>query len=171
METRIVAAEPSAREALRNLFQLYAYDFSEVLPLEVAETGRFDVESAIDTCWADPSRFPFLFRAGVHIAGFAIVDHKSKLTGASDVWDMAEFFVLRRYRRAGIGTALAHRLFAAHPGEWEVRQRGTNRAATAFWRRAIAAYTGDRFREELFDDDRWRGPVQRFTSACMTRSP
>lgn len=62
METRIVAAAPSAREALRNLFQLYAYDFSEVLPLEVAETGRFEVESAIDTCWADSSRFPFLTR-------------------------------------------------------------------------------------------------------------
>jgi hypothetical protein len=50
MEMRIVAAEPSAHEVLRDLFQLYAYDFSEILPMDVGETGRFEVESELDAC-------------------------------------------------------------------------------------------------------------------------
>ena len=35
-------------------------------------------------------------------------------------------------------------------------------AATAFWRRVIGQYTLGAFEETVFDDERWRGPVQRF---------
>ncbi len=163
METRVLTAERSDLEALQNLFQLYTYDFSEILPLDVEETGRFKAES-LDSYWKDAWRFPLLLRADDHLAGFALVHHRSKLSTADDVWDMAEFFVLRRYRRAGVGTRAAHRIFATYAGEWEVRQRHANVAATAFWRRVISVYTGGSFREELLDDERWRGPVQRFTS-------
>jgi len=163
MEIRVAAAEHSDQEVLRSLFQLYAYDFSEILSLDVEETGRFREES-LDSYWKDASRFPFLLRADDHLAGFALVHHKSKLSAADDVWDMAEFFVLRRYRRRGVGMKAAHRIFATHAGEWEVRQRDVNVAATSFWRRVISAYTGGSFGEELVDDERWRGPVQRFTS-------
>ena len=93
---------------------------------------------------------------------------KSHLSGADDVWDMAEFFVLRRHRRAGVGMRAAHILFETHAGAWEVRQRAANAAATSFWRRAIAAFTAGRFTEELVDDERWKGPVQRLTSGGRT---
>ncbi len=166
MEVRVVLAEPSDKEVLKNLFQLYAYDFSEIIPADVDEVGRFK-EYRLDSYWSDAWRFPFLLRADGHLAGFALVHHRSHLSGADDVWDMAEFFVLRRHRRAGVGTTAAHRLFATHRGAWEVRQRTANSAATAFWRRAIGAFTASRasrFTDELLDDDRWKGPVQRFTS-------
>ncbi len=163
METRVLAAERSDQEALRNLFQLYTYDFSEILPLDVEETGRFK-EEPLEAYWSDAWRFPLLLRVDEHLAGFALVHHRSKLSTAENVWDMAEFFVLRKYRRAGVGTRAAHRIFATYAGEWEIRQRHANVAATAFWRRVISVYTGGSFREELLDDERWRGPVQRFAS-------
>jgi predicted acetyltransferase len=169
METRILAAARSDQEALRNLFQLYTYDFSEILPLDVEETGRFKEES-LDSYWKDAWRFPFLLRTDGHLAGFALVHHRSKLATADNVWDMADFFVLRGYRRRGVGLTAAHWIFAAHAGEWEVRQRHANVAATAFWRRVISVYTGGSFREELLDDERWRGPVQRFTSEASRSS-
>jgi len=163
MQIRVVPAGRSDHEALRNLFQLYAYDFSEVLRTEVDETGRFR-QGPLDPYWTDSWRFPFMLRSDEHLAGFALVDRKSKLSGAEDVWDMAEFFVLRKYRRAGLGTRAAHLIFALHAGRWEVRQRHANATATSFWRSAISDYTGRCFSEELCENDRWRGPVQRFTS-------
>jgi predicted acetyltransferase len=163
MDTRVVAAERSDEEPLRNLLQLYAYDFSEVLPADVDATGRFDVPP-LAPYWNDPRRLPFLVRVDAHLAGFALVHKQSRLSGAEDIWDMAEFCILRRHRRAGAGTTAAHLLFASHPGKWEVRQRTANLAATLFWRRAIAAFTAGSFSEELMDDERWTGPVQRFTS-------
>jgi predicted acetyltransferase len=163
MDVRVVAAERTDKKALENLFQLYAYDFSEIVPLEVDEAGRFEAPR-LDAYWSEPGRFPFLIRGNERLAGFALVDRKSRLSTADDVWDMAEFFVLRGHRRAGLGMAAAHRIFSTQPGKWEVRQRAANTMATAFWRRAIAAFTSGSFTEELIDDERWKGPVQRFTS-------
>jgi predicted acetyltransferase len=164
MHVRVVEAKRSDQDTLRNLFQLYAYDFSDVLPLEVGDTGRFE-EEPLGAYWQDPWRRPFLLRVDERLAGFALVHRKSRLSAADDVWDMAEFFVLRRHRRGGVGTLAARSIFAAHAGRWEVRQRNENGAATAFWRKAISLYTSGRFTEELVDDERWRGPVQRFASA------
>jgi predicted acetyltransferase len=118
--------------------------------------------------WTEPGRFPFLIRGDEHLAGFALVDRKSRLSGADDVWDMAEFFVLRGHRRAGLGMAAAHRIFSMHPGTWEVRQGNANVAATLFWRATISTFTGGAYSEELVDDEHWRGPVQRFTSGGGT---
>jgi predicted acetyltransferase len=163
MDIRVVAAQQSDQEVLVNLLQLYVYDLSEILLLDVEDTGRFQ-EIPVDASWTDASRFPFLIRVGERLAGFALVHRRSRLSGSADVWDMAEFFVLRRYRRTGVGREAAHRIFAEHPGKWEVRQLSANAPATAFWRRAISVYTDGRFTEELLDDERWHGPVQRFTS-------
>ena len=51
--------------------------------------------------------------------------------------DIAEFFVMRKYRRHGVGTHAATRIFEQYPGRWTVREQVVNRAAAAFWRRAI----------------------------------
>jgi len=174
MGVRVVAAERSDKKALENLFQLYAYDFSEILPLDVDEAGRFEAPP-LDAYWSEPWRFPFLIRVNEHLAGFALVDRRSRLSTADDVWDMAEFFVLRGHRRAGLGMAAAHDLFSTHPGPWELRQANANAAATSFWRSVISSYTRGAFKEEVVDDERWHGPVQRFTSAGgafkMCRAP
>jgi len=66
--------------------------------------------------------------------------------------------------RRGVGERAAAWLFERFRGPWEVRQRRENQAATAFWRRAIGRYAGGRFEELELDDERWRGPVQRFDS-------
>ena len=59
------------------------------------------------------------------------------------VWDMAEFFVIRGYRRRGIGTEVAHEVWRQFPGRWEVRVMQSNHAAYPFWEHAIAAFTGE----------------------------
>jgi predicted acetyltransferase len=75
---------------------------------------------------------------------------------------VAEFFVMRKYRRQGVGTVVATRLFDSFRGRWEVRELKTNLAAIAFWRRVIGAYTNGNYEETLIDDERWHGPVQSF---------
>ncbi len=161
-----VRVDPAAREdlpRLRALFTLYAYDFSELLGLDVDDDGGFTVP-ALEAYWAEPGRHPFLIRVDGKLAGFALVNARSRLTGDDGVHDLAEFFVLRRYRRRGVGERAAAWLFERFRGRWEVRQKPENLAATAFWRRVIGRHTGERFEDVLWDDERWRGPVQRFES-------
>jgi|HubBroStandDraft_5_1064220.scaffolds.fasta_scaffold1260751_1 hypothetical protein len=51
----VLASERSEREVLHNLLQPYAYDFSEVLPTDVDDAGRFKVPAPIGASGQTPS--------------------------------------------------------------------------------------------------------------------
>jgi predicted acetyltransferase len=139
-------AAKSDEPVVRRLLELYGHDFSEFTDADVDEHGLYGYRD-LDRYWTDPERHPFLFRVVGHWAGLALVR-----TGAPH--DLAEFFVLRKYRRHGVGHAAARAVLARFPGQWQVRQMTANAGATEFWRRAIPV----EFDEELTD----HGPVQRF---------
>ena len=165
MNVTIHVATPDDARTLGNLLQLYCYDFSEIIDVEMSEEGVFAVPS-LDAYWADGWRHAFLIRVDARVAGFAFIHERSRLTGTAGTFDMAEFFVLRSYRRRGVGGLAAFAAFDKFPGNWEVRQRSANAAATAFWRRAIGTYTGGNFQEVLWNDGTWQGPVQFFSSVA-----
>jgi predicted acetyltransferase len=77
---------------------------------------------------------------------------------------MGEFFVLRKYRRSGLGRQLASGLFERFAGTWEVRELPSNTAAQTFWRRIIDDYTHGAFTEtqEFFPTIGREFVVQRF---------
>jgi predicted acetyltransferase len=156
-------ARPDERPVLDNLFQLYSHDWSERLPLDVGADGRFD-DYPLDAYWQDDWRHPFLIRVDGKLAGFALVSRRSRLTGTAGVADMAEFFVVRRYRRRGVGFGAASAAFDRFKGRWEVRQRPDNADATGFWRRVIARYTNGNYQEDNRNDAVWTGPVQTFSN-------
>ena len=160
-------AGAAERPVLENLFQLYAYDWSELGWLDVGRDGRF-ADPSLAAYWQDNDRHPFLIRVDGRLAGFALVTGTSRLTGAAGVFDMAEFFVMRKYRRKGVGFAAASAAFDRFSGRWEIRQRDENVGATEFWRRVIARYTDGSYHEVRCDDATWVGPVQTFTSGQPT---
>lgn len=142
LEAETVILEPLTRDSesvLDNLFELYAYDFSEHTPLQLEASGRFEVTPG-DAWWTRQDHFGYLIEVGGKLAGFALVRTGSRVTSQSDVMDVAEFFVLRGMRGRGIGKSAAHALFGAYPGTWEVRVRRTNVGALAFWSRVVAAW-------------------------------
>lgn len=156
-------APMTERPLLDQLMQLYCYDWSPLVGLDVGDDGRFTGVD-LDPYWGDDWHHPFVLRVDGRPAGFALVLGRSRLTGAEGVHDMAEFFVMRRYRRQGVGVAAAHAAFDAFKGPWEVRQREENAAATGFWRAAIGRYTGGAYTETRYDDPAWKGLVQRFST-------
>ena len=160
----VTPAHQDQRSIIASLFELYIYDFSATLGIDVEPEGRFHAPP-LDAYWSEAGRHPYLIHVGDKLAGFALVDSKSRLSDTEGVHDVAEFFILRKYRRKRIGEQAASFLFDAFPGPWEVRQRMENGAATEFWRAAIGRYTKGHFVELMWEDTRWRGPVQRFDSS------
>jgi len=158
----ILDAPEQDRPILCRLVELYLYDFSEFTGWDVGDNGRFG-DRILDGCWTEPWRHPFLIKVDGKLAGFAIVDDRSHLSGDPQTRDMKEFFVLRKYRGRGVGASVATQLFDRFPGNWEVRELAKNVAALAFWRAVIARYTDGRFVEVAWDE-RQRGPVQFFDS-------
>ena len=165
----VTPATANERPILRNLMELYLYDFSEFDGADVGPFGLYEYPF-LDHYWTEPQRFPFLVRVDGLLAGFVLVTRYDYFTGVygnaegSGAWVIAEFFILRKYRRQGIGEEAARRTFERFPGRWQVAQIAQNTSATAFWRKVIARYTNGQFQETSLDNETWHGPVQSFQS-------
>ena len=139
----VIPAVADQEPILANLLELYAHDFSEFHDIELSAEGKFGYKD-LSFYWRESDRHPFLLKVDSKLAGFALVKRGQDFWGDETVWDMAEFFVVRRYRRRGIGMVAAHELWRRFPGMWQVRVMESNHAAHQFWQRAIAAFTGQR---------------------------
>src|SRR4029453_7742953 len=53
--------------------------------------------------------------------------------------EVAEFFVVRRWRRQGVGQEVAMTMFRRHPGRWLVAHDAANLPAARFWPATIRA--------------------------------
>src|SRR5688572_3678409 len=137
-----VALEPVTLEGastLCNLFELYAYDFSEHVPLRIKASGRFELALGA-AWWTREDHFAYFIMLGADLAGFALLRRGSRVSHAPEVMDVAEFFVLRGARRRGVGSRAAHALFQTFRGAWEVRVRRTNVAALRFWSASVESF-------------------------------
>lgn len=162
----VIEAAAGQRRVLDNLMQLYFHDFSDFWTPRpgdgLGEDGLFS-PYALDSYWREEGRIPLLVRADGALAGFALINRHSHI-GRPVERDMAEFFIARTHRRAGVGSAAAAALFAGYPGSWEVAVMRRNLPALAFWERAVAAAAGGGPVERLdVASDDWDGWVFRFT--------
>jgi predicted acetyltransferase len=138
----VIPAGPDQEPILSNLLELYAYDFSEFRHLELGTDGRFGYKH-LPRYWREPNRHPFLVRMDGKLAGLVLVKRGSEISNNETIWDMAEFFVVRGYRRRGIGTDIAHEVWRRFPGVWEVRVMESNHPAHQFWEHAISVFAGE----------------------------
>ena len=127
---------------LANLLELYLHDLSEAFPLiELGADGRFGYD-ALPLYWSEPERrFPFLIRYGPRVVGFVLATRGSPASDDPDVFDVAEFFVIRRHRRSGVARRAACLIWDRFPGRWIVRVSEGNTGALPFWSGVIAEYT------------------------------
>ena len=149
-KTTIIPARDDQKPLIANLIQLYLYDMTESMPFPIGADGRFEYDF-FDRFW----RFPYLVYSGGDIAGFALVIDECPLTAREPCWFMAEFFVLKAYRRKGVGRAALAGILGRHPSDWHVAVPLANAPALAFWGRVLQ----DRnlaTRQLAFEGDDWR---------------
>lgn len=161
----VAIATASQRPAFENMMQLYTHDFSEQwrdrATGEVDEQGRFP-EYPLDPYWRDEDHVPLLLRVNSRIVGFALLNRHNHTDRPLDR-NMAEFFILRKHRRSGAGTAAAQAIFSRYPGVWEAAVARRNVGGLAFWHKAIGEHPLVQEVEEIdVATPAWNGPVMRF---------
>lgn len=133
---------------IQNMARFYVYDMAEYMG---KEAGWEMPEDGLYACldfkkyWQDKNAFPFLIRYGDELAGFVIVDKKGSSTSID--FNMAQFFIVRKFKNKGIGQHVAHRCFKQFAGIWEVMVIPGNEGAYRFWRATIKKYTHNNFTE------------------------
>ncbi len=137
-QIEVVAATTEQQSVFANLIELYAHDFSEFHPIKLGADGRYGYQH-LPQYWSEPDHYPFLIKVDGGLAGFALV----KQVASRAVWDMAEFFIVRGYRRRAIGMQAAHEVWRKFPGTWQIRVMRANHTGVDFWQRATLVFSGD----------------------------
>lgn len=154
-------ATPQHRVLLRQLYELYCHDFSPMTQVDLGDDGHWTADDFLDP-WPDDLHI-YLIRVDKQWAGFAWLAFGGYCDPrTTDHTLMDEFFVLRKYRRRGVGEWAAVKLFNQYPGTWEVGEIPENVEAQQFWRTIIGRYTDGHYQEVDVDNPRWHGPVQIF---------
>ncbi|MEZ4519510.1 MAG: GNAT family N-acetyltransferase [Chloroflexota bacterium] len=152
---------PEEKSILAALMQLYMYESTAYTDDDINPDGTYTYYY-LDHYWQEEGRFPFLIYSSGRLAGLALV--RTLEFGEDPYYQLAEFFILHKYRRQGVGRTAAVTLFNRFQGRWEVQQEAGNLAGQAFWRRIIGDYTAGDYIEEWRESEHHRGPTQLFVS-------
>jgi predicted acetyltransferase len=135
--TRVTVRPLRTRDVpiVRRLVQLYLYDLVGAR-WGVEADGSYAPSRWHRRFWRRDGRRHFLVRVNGRPAGFALVREIASADGVP-AREMSEFFVLRTYRRRGVGSRVARTLFNRFPGRWELSVLTWNVVARPFWRRVI----------------------------------
>lgn len=147
-EIRLIPATVADYPTIQNMARFYVYDMSEYMGCEegweIPSNGLYE---CIDfKHYFDKNNvYPFLIRKGKELAGFAIIDQNGSEPSIN--FNIAQFFIIRKFKGHGLGKEVAQRFFAQFRGLWEVMVLPNNSGAYHFWKHTIQDYTGNSFTE------------------------
>ena len=134
------------------LFNLYLYDFTEFTNDDIKEHGHFSDHYLNplwpNELWTEKYFHPFFIRVDDKLAGFMIIANSGrKYINDENAQTVLEFFVMKKYRRNGVGKFAAKAAFDMFRGKWEVCQMQNNFPARKFWKSVISEYTENNYQE------------------------
>lgn len=164
MNINLVEVKESEKSVLRQLIELYAYDFSEYDGADVNEHGFYGYRY-FDHYWTEDARQPFFIRVDGKLAGFVLISDYCYVLEGPGARSVTEFFVMRKYRGKGVGKAATRSLFDKFPGKWEVNQMGENKTSKIFWEKVVGNYTGGKYDCREFKTESWDGQSLTFDNS------
>ena len=159
MNFTLIELTESDYTLIQNLIRFYVYDMSEFMGWPCPENGLFGgvddqpyyfgrIPDNPDALWPEGwTGLGYKIMVDGEIAGFCLVRLFNK--DGVQLNDIGEFFILRKFRRHGLGQRVAHAVFDRFPGNWQVRQLLENHPAQQFWRKVIGGYTNGRFTDRI----------------------
>ena len=134
------------KNIIYNLMQLYTYELSffedETTNFQLLENGLFKMSKYIDLYWTQAERHPYILKYNGNLAGFVLERFNEE--GMNEI---AEFFVLNKYRKLGAGTFMANEMFHKYKGKWEIRTLLKNKQAQEFWRKVVKNASNGKYNE------------------------
>lgn len=144
MDIKIEPVLIEQKSVLVQMIELYKYDFSLYSDDDLNEHGYFGY-AHIDDYWNENGRYPYFIRVGGKLAGLVFVRSCCEYNELSNPHNIAEFFIMQRYRGKGIGKHVAMKIFDMHKGGWEIAQWSKNVPAQKFWKSVVNEYTKGNF--------------------------
>ena len=134
MEIVLCRATPEKRDVLFRLLQYSLFEESLTDFNEMNDDALFDYPW-FDAYFTEAEREAYFIRenGSDRLLGFAMV--RAHEDGRHSI---AEFMVIPKYRRRGVGSQAAKACFALHNGLWEVKPAYGSEQAKRFWQKVIS---------------------------------
>ena len=132
------------KEILRNLLEKYDYEFSQWDRRDVNPLGLYGYPF-LDHYWTDCKRWAYFILVDKKLAGFAMVNNYQEAFDRETDFQLAEFFVLYKYRHYGVGRQAFFKVLGLHRGRWQLKLHPLNLVSVQFWGSVITEYTTGRF--------------------------
>ena len=139
----IIKVDIGEKEILRNLIEKYEYEFSQYTNVDLNSMGLYGYDY-LDYYWTEEGRYHFFIKVDNKLAGFVMVGNYMEVFKDAQ-YSMSEFFIIYKYRRKGIGTYVAKKVFAMFPGVWELKRHPLNHSSVVFWDRVINEVTSSKY--------------------------
>lgn len=148
---QIVKVETNQRLILKHLITLFLHDLSEFNPDQEfnQENGLFEFDE-FEWFFEKNGLSPYFIIFDNNIVGFILIQSDPFTNPDRYDYLVNSFFILKKFRRRGLGKQAAHQLFQQLPGRYVIGQLSNNDPAIAFWR-SVYHYLHVEFeeREEL----------------------
>jgi predicted acetyltransferase len=143
MNISIIPVLKEEKEILRNLLEKYRYEFSQYEETDVNNLGLYGYDY-LDNYWTEENRFPYFIKTENKLTGFLLVNDYREIKIETN-YSMAEFFVMHKYRRMGIGTYVVEYIFNKHKGKWQLMYHPKNIISKKFWNKIVKEYTNGNY--------------------------
>jgi len=137
------------------------YEFSDILNSTLQADGSYLKNTAlIDPYWREPDHTPYFILVDEEIAGFVFI---RKFPNEQGVFDVDQFFILRKFNRQGVGRSAFALCSKEYPGNWLVRVLKENTRGLAFWENVVGSITDGKFEHSYERDEGVEMHFFRFT--------
>lgn len=121
---------------LKNLYPLSLHDLSQYNGEDIDSNGQYDIDF-LDEFWEKEGLIPYWIKKEDNIVGFILVQTGRYAPPTGEDFYVSEFFILRKYRRKGIGKEAIKELFNLFSGTYLLGQLPNNIPAIQFWKSAF----------------------------------
>lgn len=154
MEWSLIEITEEDKGILFNLMQLYTYELTfyedETTNFTLLDSGLYSLDNYLESFLVEENRHAYILKCNDKLAGFVM-----QICTEKNINEIAEFFVINKYRRMGAGTFMANKMFELYGGKWEISTLTKNEKAQAFWRNVVSKASDGDF-EENFTTDKSR---------------
>jgi predicted acetyltransferase len=140
MDIRLDKVKLEEKNILFRLLQYSLFEESLTDLNEMNSKGLFEYKW-FESYFNDDRRFAFFVReqSTNKLLGFVMINDFVQVV--TEGHSIAEFLVIPKYRKQGIGKKVAYECFEMFEGDWEIKPSFNNSNAFKFWQRVVSEYT------------------------------
>lgn len=144
----VVKVELNQKIILKHLMSLFLHDLSEFNEEQEfnQESGLFEFD-AFEWFFEKEGLTPYFIKHEDDIIGFILLQSSPYTNPERYDYLINSFFILKKYRRKGLGKQAVQDLFQQCPGRYAIGQLSNNIPAIQFWRK-IYEYMNVKFQEK-----------------------